>query len=870
MEFVHRLRSWLRRDANARDLEEEMRLHLELKVQEHIARGTSQKEARRQARLDFGNANLAAERSRERWGYVQLEDIGRDIAYGLRQFVRNPGFTAIVVITLALGIGANTAIFTVMNAVLLRPLPYTNPKELVTWRGNESLPDVEDIRAQSREVFSAGGAVNPEPMDYTGGQEPLAVHAGYVDAGLFQVLGVPPMLGRTLSQDEDRKGGPSAVVVTYPFWRDHLGSDLNILGKTITLSGQGYTVIGVMPKGFGVPEFNLDLFVSLWVAYPEAAAYRGVHFMRSYWRLKPGVTLEQARATMTTIDARLSQDYPAEEKGRNAVPVPLQEFVTGNVRPALRILFGAVCVVLLIACANFAGLLTARGVSRRREMVVRAALGGKRFRLVRQALTESVILALSGGAAGIVLAVLATRLIVAAKPAALTHATGISVDSDVLLFAVLVSILTGVVFGLAPAWSASAAGVADALRHETRTATTGSAGISFRKILVAGQLALAMILLTGAGLLIKSFVRLNSVSPGFDPEHVTSIPIQLPEARYAEISKQTLFRRELLSRLDSLSGVEAAMVGDVPLNGNEVTHGVAIEGRDAAAGDEPEVDTFCVMGDYFGVMRIPIVAGRNLTEMDNENHPLVAVINQAMASQLFAGQNPIGRRIRWSHDAGPPRWMTIVGVAGNVRQFSLSEPPYPAVFSPFSQSDEAWRRWMSVVVRTPNDAANLIPEIKRQIWALDDRLPADQVLSMDALLGLSLRDRRFNTTLLALFAGLALILASVGVYSVMSYAVSQRAQEIGIRMAVGANRRDVLRLIMGQSARLAAIGLGAGIVGVFAFTRVMSSLLFEVAPTDPATIAGTVILMAGVVLAACYAPARRAMRVDPIVALRYE
>ena len=870
MEFVHRLWSWMRRAAHARNLQEEIELHLELKVEEHIARGASQEEARRQAQLDFGNANLARERSRERWGFVQLEDIRRDILYGVRQFVRNPGFSAIVVITLALGIGANTAIFTVLNAVLLRPLPYLNPKELVTWHGNESLSDVDDIRAQSGSFFSAGGAVNPEPMDYTGGAEPLGVHAGYVDAGLFQVLGVPAMLGRTLSQDEDRKGGPRVVVLAYPFWRDHLGSDLNIVGKTLTLSGRGYTVIGVMPKSFGVPELNLDLFVSLWVAYPEAAAYRGVHFMRSYWRLKPGVTLQQARAKMTTIDARLSADYPSEEKGRHVVPVPLQEFVTGNVRPALRILFAAVCLVLLIACANFAGLLSARGVSRRREMVVRAALGCRRRRLIRQALIESVMLALFGGAAGIALAILATRLIVAAKPGALTYATDISVDSKVLLFALLVSILTGVVFGLAPAWSASAVGVADALRQETRTATTGIAGIGFRKVLVVGQLALAVILVAGAGLLIKSFVRLNSVNPGFDPQHVTSIPIQLPEARYDEIPKQTLFRRELLSRLNSLPEAQAAMVGDVPLNGNEVTHGVAIEGRQITAGNEAEVDTFCVMGDYFGVMRIPIKAGRSLMETDREGHPLVAVINQAMASELFAGQNPIGQRIRWSHDAGAPRWMMIVGVVGDVKQFSLAEPPYPAVFTPFSQSDEAWRRWMSVVVRSPDDSVDLLTEIKRQIWSLDNRIPIDRVVSMDALLGLSLSERRFNTTLLALFAGLALILASVGIYSVTSYTVSQRAQEIGIRMAVGANRRDVLGLVIGQSARLAAIGLAAGILGVFAFTRIMSILLFEVAPTDTATIVGTTIVMAVVVLLACYVPARRAMRVDPMVALRCE
>jgi len=401
---IAKLRALFARRKPVDDLAEEIRLHLAMEEQENLESGIPPDEAHYAALRRFGNVTIVQERSREMWRWNSVGTLWQDIRFGLRQLRRSPGFTAVAVVTLALGIGANTAIFTLIDAVLLRPLGYANPQELMTWRGNESQLDVDDIRAQSSGFFSAGGAANFETLDYTGGAEPLAVHAGYVDAGLFQVLGVPAMLGRTLSAEEDRPGGARAVVLTYPFWKEYFSSDPKILGKMIQLSGNSYTVVGVMPESFAVPEFDLDLFVSLRVVYPEAAAYRGVHFMRSYWRLRPGVTLAQARAGMAAIDARLAAAYPSEEKGRHTVPLPLQQWVTGEVRPALWVLFGAVCVVLLIACANFAGLLMARMATRRREMVIRAAMGGRRRRLIRQALTESTLLAVLGGAAGLLLA----------------------------------------------------------------------------------------------------------------------------------------------------------------------------------------------------------------------------------------------------------------------------------------------------------------------------------------------------------------------------------------------------------------------------------------------------------------------------------
>jgi len=867
--LVSRMRTRFVAERLDRDFGEELETHLALLTEEKVRQGLAPEEAVRAARLRLGGLTQLHEMHRDWRGLPCIETMAQDLRYALRTLRKNPGFTLVAILTLALGIGANTAIFTVINAVLLRPLPYAKPQELVTWRGNESLLDIDSIRAQGH-FFAAGGGVNPAIMDYTGGAEPLGVRAGYVDAGLFETFGVPPMLGRTLTSDEDRMGGPRTAVLAYSFWRESLSGDPDIVGKTIPLSGNRYTVIGVMPVGFALPDSSIDLFVSLRVVYPEAAAYRGVHFMQSYWRLKPGVTLARAAAGMAAIDARLGAAYPAEDKGRQTIPVPLQQWVTGDVRRALQVLFGAACVVLLIACANFAGLLMARTAAQHHEMAIRAALGGGRRRLMRQALTESSLLAMLGGGAGLLLAGLGTRLLVAAKPAALAHWNRISMDPTVLGFGLALSALTGLIFGLAPAWSASQPGVADTLKQQGRT-TAGPSSHRWRSVLVATEIALALVLLAGAGLLIKGFARLRAVDPGFNPAHVISIDIQLSATRYAGIPKQIGLRREMLARLNALPGLRAALVGDAPLSGSELTHSLAIEGRPPVPeGDEPMVDTSCMMGDYFGVMQIPLRAGRTLTDRDREGQPLVAVINEALARRQFPHQNPIGQRIRWARETGPPRWMTIVGVAADVKQYSLAQPPYPAVFTPFAQSDEAWRRWMSIVVRMPDSSTGLIRAVKRQIWSLDSEIPLNRIQSMDELVSLSFAERRFNMFLLGLFAGLAMVLSALGIYGVMSYTVSRRKHEIGIRMAVGARRGDVLKLVMQQGAGLAAVGLGAGILGALGLTRLLKSLLFGVSPVDPATLAAVVLLMLAVVLMACLVPARRAMKVDPLVALRDE
>jgi putative ABC transport system permease protein len=593
--------------------------------------------------------------------------------------------------------------------------------------------------------------------------------------------------------------------------------------------------------------------------------------MHSYWRLKPGVTITQAQAEVAQVDRRLAEQFPDTENGRGTVFIPLHEWLVGNIRPALLVLFGSVALVLLIACANFAMLLMARAVARQRELMIRASLGARHGRLIRQRLTESTLLALVGGAAGLVVAKLGTTLLLALKPAALRRFATIHMDVRVFLFVFVISLLTGLLFGLLPAWSASRGDVAEALRENARSTATGVSRKPLRSFLVTAELALALILLVGAGLLIKGFQRLRSVNPGFNPANVITMYLQLPATRYPLIPSQTNFRRELLARINSLPGAEAAMITDLPLAGNDVEHRVVIDGQPTpAAGAEPRVQTLSVMGDYFGVMQIPICAGRDFRATDREGQPRVVIVNEAFVRQLLPGQSPIGTRIDWTRPNEPHQWMTIIGIAGDVKHFGLNQPVDPAVYEPFSQNDEAWRRWMTLVIKSRAPVAGLVEAVKQQIWSLDSQIPVSDIQSMDDLLAVSVAQQRFNMLLLAIFAALAMALAGVGIYGMMSYRVNQRTHEIGIYIALGAQHRDVLRLVMKDGVKLALLGIVLGLAGAIALTRVMVSLLFEVKPTDPATLIGVALLLAAVALLACYIPARRALSIHPITALRCE
>jgi putative ABC transport system permease protein len=859
-----------RRHAAEGELDDELHFHLERQIAKYLRAGMSEAEAERRVRLEFGGLDQIKDQCREARGIGFIETLAQDLRYTTRTLLHSLAFTSCAVLTLALGIGANTAIFSVVNSVLLNPLPYPNPQELLAARQNDSRPNLKDIQRLTSSFASSGG-VNVEPMDFTGKGEPVRVHAAYIDADLPAMLGVQPMLGRWISADEDVKGGPRNIVVSYPFWRDFLGGDPHVLGKSIRLSGNGYTVIGVMPSSFGLPQEPADIFVSLWVAYPEAASFRGVHFMHTYWRLKPGVTLTQAQAEVTHADNRLAEQFPDTEKGRGTLLVPLHDWLVGNIRPALLILFGAVGMVLLIACANFAMLLMARSVARQRELMIRASLGARNSRLIRQRLTESTLLALFGGAVGLLVAKIGTTFLLALKPAALRRFTAIHMDLRVFVFVFAISLLTGLLFGLLPAWSAFRGDMAEALRENTRATGSGASRSLLRSFLVTAELALALMLLVGAGLLVKGFLRLRSVNPGFNPANVTTMYLQLPGTRYPEIPLQTNFRRELLARINALPGVEGAMITDLPLGGNYVDHRVVIDGRPTpAVGTEPEVQTLSVMGDYFGVMQIPIRDGRNFRATDREGQPMVAIVNEAFARQYLPDQNPVGSRIDWTRRDEPHKWMTIIGVAGDVKHSGLNQPVDPAVYSPFSQNDEAWRKWMTLVIKTQGPVTGLVEDIKKQVWGLDSQIPVSDVQTMDDLMAVSVAQQRFNMLLLGIFAVLALTLAGVGIYGVVAYRVNQRTHDIGVYIALGAQHRDVLRLIMKDGIRLTLLGIVLGLAGAAALTRLMVSLLFEVKPMDPATLIAVALLLAAAALLACYIPARRALNIQPITALRCE
>ena len=798
-----------------------------------------------------------------------METLLKDVRYGIRSLLKRPAFAAIAVLTLALGIGVNTAIFSVINAVLLRPLAYAEPARLVTFRSNQSAPDLLDVEARSHTFTSFGGEVRVA-LDYTAGSEPVQFQTGHVTGGYFQTLGVSAERGRVITQADDTPGAPHVTVLSHKLWLQQFGGDPEIIGKTIPLSGNVYTIIGVMPESFASPRDNTEAWTPVHVSNPVAANFRGVHFLRTYGRLAEGVSLEQALAEMRVIDQNLATQYPAENKNRTTVLIPLHERIVGQSRQSLLVLFAAVSLVLLIACANFANLLLARAAEREREFVIRTALGAGRWRLVRQLLTESVLVSFAGGAVAVLLAIWGTSLLVALQPENLPRLREIGVDARVLGFTFGLSLLTGIVFGLLPAWAASRSGISESLKEGGRSATAGGARQRLRSTFVVAELAVALILLVGAGLLIKTFWNLRSVEPGFNQDHLMTMRVELPEARYKEKDKQTRFRTHALAEINSLPGVQAAMISELPLSGDALDHDFVIEGRPPIApGDEPSLQTRSVMGEYFQTLQMPLRLGRNFEPQDfDAQAPRVGIVNDVMVQQYFPNEDPLGKRVRWARDQ-EVRWFTIIGVVGDVKHFGLDLPEQPAMYSPYAQADP-WKRWMTFVARTQSEPGAMSQAIKQQIWKVDSQLPVSEVKTMSEVTAASFAARRFNMLLLALFAGLALMLAAIGIYGVMSYAVTQRTQEIGIRMALGARATDVLRLIIRNGLTLTLLGVVIGLAGAFALTRLLTTLLFGVKPTDTLTFVVVSALLIFVALLACYLPARRATKVDPLVALRYE
>jgi putative ABC transport system permease protein len=795
----------------------------------------------------------------------------QDLRYAARMLIKQPGFTTVAVLTIALGIGANSAIFSVVNSVLLRPLSFPEPERLIKiWetflpggQGTVSVPNLKDWREQN-EAFTQIAAYQTAGFNLKGEENPERVVGSTVSADFFEVLGVPPHFGRTFQQGEDEPGRNRIVVLSYSLWQRNFGGDPGIVGKDILLGGENYRVVGVMPPHFRFPSRLTELWVPLDV--PTSYASRGNHFLLTLGRLKPGVSLEQAREQMVTIARRLEQQYPDNQAGRSVKLIPLQEEVVQNVRPALLVLLGAVGFVLLIACVNVANLLLARGAARRREIAIRTALGAGRGRLVRQLLTESVLLAVIGGVVGLGLGKLGVNLLITLASSYLPRASEVGLDSRVVGFTLLLSVLTGIIFGLAPAVQSARADVQSALKDGSNTGASSQQNW-LRGALVVAEVSAAMVLLVGAGLLIKSFVRLQQMDAGLRPDNVITLGINLPQAKYSTSQAIDNFYQQLIDRVSSLPGVQTAgIINLLPLQQWGTNGDIHIEGDPPyPPGQAPLAELRIVSPDYFRALSIPLIAGRFFNAQDQEHSERVVIINQALARRYIPNKDPIGKRL----GRGGDTWMTIVGVVADVNQSGLTQDSRPEIYTPYTQTAD-FKRNVSVVVRASSEPTALISSIRNEVRNLDRNQPIYNVKTMETVISESISDRRLNMLLLGIFAAVALTLAVIGIYSVMSYVVTQSTREIGIRMALGAQTSDVLKLVIGQGIVLALVGVGLGLGGAFALTRLMSSMLYGVTTTDPLTFIGVSALLMLIAVLACYLPARRATKVHPMVALRYE
>ncbi|HEX8148930.1 MAG TPA: ABC transporter permease [Pyrinomonadaceae bacterium] len=878
-----RLRGLLRKKSVEREMEEELRFHLGMRAAENVRAGMAPDEAERAALKSFGQVARIKEYCRDFKGGGLVETLWQDVKFGARTLLKNRGFTLVAVLTLALGIGANTAIFSVVEAVLLRALPYDNAERVVMlWENNRirnrphnvvnpgNLMDWRDQAGSFEEV----AAFVDQRYNLTGTGEPEEVAAQAATPNLFRLLGVRPALGRTLVAGDEVEGGANVVVIGHGLWQRRFGGAPDVVGKTVTLNGGAATVVGVMPPDFKwfVKENSLsgkpaELWVPLGLTEQQRTARRG-RYLSAAALLKPGVSVEQARGELDTIAARLEAQYPEVDKGWGASVVPLREQLAGEVRPALLVLLGAVGFVLLIACVNVANLQMARAAGRRKEMALRAALGAGRLRLVRQLLTESLLLAAAGGALGLLLAHWCVGALVALGPQNLIGAGQAGVNPSVLLFTLGASLLTGLAFGVMPAVETSRLNLSESLKESSRgDVGVGRAG-RVRGALVVAEVGLALVLLVGAGLMVRSFVRLQAVNPGFDASNLLTMRLMLPQTKYPEDGRKVEFFRRVTERLGSLPGVRSASaVSALPFADIGSATSFTVEGRPPLPpGERQGTDVRVADENYFRTMNIPVVSGRTFTGQEAVEDRKVAVVNEAMARKYFAGEDPIGKRILVNMSSTPAP-TEIIGVVGDARYDKLDGELRPMVYwtPPQLTYPSMW-----LVVRTNGDPASLGPSAVREIQAVDREQPVSDVRTMEGWLSESTARARFGTLLLGAFACAALALAAVGLYGVLSYSVTQRRNEIGVRMALGAQARDVLRLVVGQGMRLVLVGVVLGLAGALALTRVMSGLLYDVAATDPPTFAVNALLLVVVSLAACYIPARRATRVDPSTALRRE
>jgi putative ABC transport system permease protein len=805
-----------------------------------------------------------------------MERFYQDLRYAVRRLFKSPGFTSVAVLTLALGIGANSAIFSVVNGVLLRPLPYPEPQRLVgvyhTSEGMRAVmsgPNYSDI-ARLATSFENAAAYNTSRMILTGQGEAARLQTAEVSASLFNVLRVRPQIGRVFNADENTPGRTNVVILAHGLWEQRFGSDPAVIGRRIMLDGAPREVIGVMPRGFSYPA---DRQAWLPLEYDEnfVSKQRGAWYLGVVARLKPGIRPEQSAAEVETLGRNLAREYPDANGEIGMTTMPLLEAMVGDIRRSVLILLGAVGFVLLIACTNVANLLLARAAARQSELAVRIALGAGRGRLVRQLLTESVVLSLIGAAFGLILAVWGVELLVGLEPEGIPRLGNVRVDGTVILFTAATAVITGVLFGLVPAFTATR-GVSESLKESGRGAVTGRGGARVRGALVIAELALAVMLLAGAGLLIRSFAKLQAVDPGFRSDRALTFELTLPDGRYKDDEPRIAFFDQLLPRLRALPGVQnASAVLGLPLSGLDLIISFEVAGRPPVPpSQQPAMQVRVATPGYFDAIGIPLKRGRGFTDADRAGTPRVVLITEAAARQYFPGEDPIGKTIRlgWGRGPGKPRaGGEVVGIVGDIKDAALNEPNPPQIYMPLRQWPVSF---MTVVVTTSVPPASMAEAVRAQVAAIDPNLPLSNVATLDAVVAKSISQQRFYLMLLTIFAAVALVLAAIGIFGVLSYAVAQRTREIGIRMALGAQERTVITLIVRQALILVVSGVALGTVAALYLSETMTRMLFSVKPTDPATFASVAGVLIAVALFASYVPARRATRVDPIVALRAE
>ena len=883
MRWLQNLSNWLRsltrRNAAEQELGSELRFHIERQTEENIAAGMPPQEARRAAVREFGGVEQVKEDCRDTRRVNYLENLLNDVRFGLRMLRKSPSFTFFAVAVLALGIAANSAIFSIADNVLIRPLPYRDTNRLVmVWEDasaydfpkNTPAPgNFNDWRARNQ-VFEDVAAIANASLNLTGDGNPEDLIGKRVTANLFSVLGVTPALGRDFRADDDLPGSPHVAILSYGLWLRRFGGDPQIVGKEITLNFEKCTVVGVMKRGVQFPDRETELWVPTRFT-TEQLTNHGNHFLQVVARLKPGVPLKTANANLATIAAQLEKENPESNAKVGAFAVPLREELAGDVRPAILMLVGAVCFVLLIACANVANLLLSRATGRRRELAMRLALGATRGRVIQQMLTESILLSLFAGAVGLLLSVWGTKFLATLIPAGIAPMTGNGVDARVLLFTFVISLSTGILFGIIPASRVSQLHLTYSLKQGGGQSGVGSGGHRLRDALVVCEVALAIVLLAGAALLIRSLQNLYDLDPGFRADRVLVMRTPLPRQKYEAFAPRVAFYDQVLAKVETIPGVvSAGYTTWVPLTNYGGATGITIEGKpEPAPGSILIPNTRIISLDYMKTLQMKLVEGRAIEARDGAGTLPVALINQTMARNYWPGENPIGKNFKVGEYKEKAPWITVIGIVGDVHQAGLDAPARAEMYLPYQQQDFGYEPEYLAVL-TSGDPMALAEIVRQQIWSVDKEQPVAGVMPLEDLVDENLSSRRMQASLLGGFAGLALLLVTLGIYAVLSFAVTQRTQEIGVRVALGAQPRDVLRMIFSQGFKLFLIGAAIGLASAVVLSRALVHLLYGVSAYDPASFAVVTILLAVVALLACYIPARRATRVDPLVALRYE